>query len=152
MALVFRGRFPHALDPKGRISVPRRFRDVLADFEGGQNLIVVPDAQCLQVYPLEVWERMEAKFRAKSSLDPRVREFGRLYMSRARDVEMDGAGRILLPPDSRQQAGLSREVMLVGLSTENFEIWDRARFEDYDRQEQSKVPSLMEMFAAELGG
>src|SRR5215831_11509633 len=118
MTLVFRGRYPHALDPKGRISVPRRFRDVLAGFDGGHSLIVVPDAQCLQVYPLEVWERMEAKVRAKSPLDPRVREFGRLFMSRARDVELDGAGRVLLPPDTRQQAGLVREVMLVGLGME----------------------------------
>ena len=151
MTLVFRGRFPHALDPKGRISVPRRFRDVLAGFEGGHNLIVAPDAQCLQVYPLEVWERMEAKFRGKSSLDPRVRDFGRLFFSRGRDVEMDGAGRILLPPESRQQAGLSREVMLVGLSTESFEVWDRTRFEEYDRQEQPRLSQLMELFSTELG-
>jgi MraZ protein len=152
MALVFRGRFPHALDPKGRISVPRRFRDVLAGFEGGENLVVAPDAQCLLVYPLEVWERMEAKLRGKSSLDPRVREFGRLFFSRGRDIEMDGAGRILLPPDTRQQAGLVRDVMLVGIGTETFEVWDRTRFEEYDRQEQPKLSQLMEMFSTELGG
>ena len=153
MALVFRGRYPHALDPKGRFSVPRRFRDVLAGFsDGGGNLIVVPDQQCLQVYPLEVWERMEAKVRAKSPLDPRVRDFGRLFMSRARDVELDGAGRVLLPPDTRQQAGLARDVMLVGPGTDFFEIWDRTRFEEYDRQEQIKLPSLLETFSTEFGG
>jgi len=151
MAQVFRGRFPHALDPKGRISVPRKFRDVLATFEDGENLIVVPDAECLQIFPLAIWERLEARFMAKSSLDPRVREFGRGYFSRARDVEMDGAGRVLLPPDSRQQAGLTRDVLIVGLSMEHFEVWDRGRFEEYDRQTQPRVPQLMEQFAAELG-
>ncbi|MBI4628619.1 MAG: division/cell wall cluster transcriptional repressor MraZ, partial [Candidatus Rokubacteria bacterium] len=56
-----------------------------------------------------------------------------LYISRAREVELDGAGRILVPPDCRQHGGLGRDVTLVGPGRPFFEIWDRARFEEYER-------------------
>jgi len=152
MTLVFRGRSPQALDPKGRITVPRRFREVLAGFNSGSTVVVVADAQCLQVYPLEAWERLvELKMREKSPFDPSARAFGRLFASRGRDTDMDGAGRILLKPAERQQAGLVRDVVLIGGAMECFEVWDRARFEEHERQEQHKVPELQQQFAAGPG-
>jgi MraZ protein len=152
MTLVFRGRSSQALDPKGRMTVPRRFRDVLAGFNSGPTVVVVPDAQCLQVYPLEAWERLvEMKMREKSPFDPNARAFGRWFASRGRDVDMDGAGRILLTPAERQQAGLMRDVMLIGGAMECFEVWDRTRFEEHERQEEHKIPELMAQFSAGHG-
>jgi MraZ protein len=152
MALVFRGRSQQALDPKGRLTVPRRFRDVLTGFNSGSTVVVVSDSQCLQVYPLEAWERLvEAKMREKSPFDQGARSFGRLFSSLGRDTDIDAAGRIQLQPAERQQAGLSRDVILIGPTMEYFEVWDRARFEDYERQEQHKVPELMQQFSAGNG-
>ena len=152
MTLVFRGRVPQALDPKGRITVPRRFRDVLAGFNSGSTVVIVSDPQCLQVYPLEAWERLvEIEMRKRSPFDQNARAFGRLFSSLGRDTEMDGAGRILLQPGERQQAGLARDVILIGPTMEYFEVWDRARFEEYERQEQHKVPDLQQQFSAGHG-
>ena len=152
MASVFRGRSSQALDSKGRLTVPRRFRAVLDEFSSGPTVVVVPESQCLLIYPLEAWERLvEAEMRTRSPFDPSAREFGRWFASRGRDVDMDGAGRILLTPAERQHAGLTRDVLLVGPAMESFEVWDRARFEERERQEEHKVPELMAKFSAGHG-
>jgi MraZ protein len=154
MTLVFRGRVPQALDPKGRITVPRRFRDVLAGFSSGSTVVVVslPGEEFLSVYPLEAWERwVETKAREMSPFDASAREFGRRIASRGRDTEMDAAGRILLQPAERQQAGLGRDVILIGGAMECFEVWDRARFEAHEHQGQHTVPDLMQRFSAGHG-
>ncbi|MBI4635502.1 MAG: division/cell wall cluster transcriptional repressor MraZ [Candidatus Rokubacteria bacterium] len=143
---MFRGRYRHTIDPKGRLSVPAKFRDVLAQYDG--HLVVVPNDHCLEVHPLEEWQRLETKLREQSRFNPEVREISRLYMSRAKDVTLDGAGRILLPQDARQQAGLEKEVTLVGGGLPQFEVWDRARFEEYERNEQPKLPSLFDKLAS----
>lgn len=139
---MFRGRFAHTIDPKGRLSVPAKFRDVLAQSYDDQNLVVVPDERCLQVYPVAEWQRIEAKLREQSMFNPRVSEISRLFMSRARDVAVDSAGRMLLPPDARREAGLDKDVWLVAGGLPRFEVWDRGRFEDYERAEQHKLPDL----------
>jgi len=130
---MFRGRYQHTIDPKGRLSVPAKYRNALAEYEDA-TLIVVPNGHSLEVHPLQEWERIEAQINEKSSVfDTEVRRAGRLYISQAKEVEIDSAGRILLPPDSRTPAGLVRDVTLVGVGRRFFEVWDRRRFEDYER-------------------
>src|SRR5437762_14363015 len=109
---MFRGRYQHTIDPKGRLSVPTKFRDALAQYDGA--LIVVPNDYCLEVHPLEEWQRIETKLREQSIFNPEVRELSRLFISRAKDVTLDAAGRVLMPPDVRGQAGLPTAVPLVG--------------------------------------
>src|SRR5438128_9670016 len=108
---MFIGRYQHTIDPKGRVSIPARYRNALAQYDG--NLVVVPQDQCLNVYPFAVWEHVVGALNEQSQFDERLRRVGRLWISRAREVELDGAGRILLPPDSRQQAGLAKDVTLA---------------------------------------
>ena len=108
---MFRGRFQHTIDPKGRLSIPARFRDALAQF--GEHLVVVPNEHALEVHPLEEWQRIEDRLNSQSLFSPEVRQLSRLYISRARDAMVDGAGRVLLPPDTRKQAGLEKDVTLV---------------------------------------
>ena len=139
---MFRGRYQHTIDPKGRLSVPARFRDVLAQYDGA--LIVVPNEHSLEVHPLEEWEQLENRINEKSAFDPEVRKLGRLYVSRAKDVPLDAAGRVLLPADSRQQAGLVKDVTLVGPGRRFFEVWDRGRFEEYERTNGDALPTLFE--------
>src|SRR5687768_4125433 len=129
---MFRGRYQHAVDPKGRVSIPSKYRDLLAQYDGA-TLVLVPNEHALEVHPLEEWERIETRINEKSMFDAELRKVGRLYISRAREVELDGAGRILIPPDTRTQGGLGRDVMLVGIGRRFFEIWDRNRFEEYER-------------------
>ena len=129
---MFRGRYQHTIDPKGRVSVPAKYRNLLAESANG-TLIVVPNTEALEVHPLQEWERIESKINERSMFDPELRRLGRLYVSRAKEVEIDSAGRILLPPDSREPVGLVKDVTLVGAGRPYFEIWDRKRFEEYER-------------------
>ena len=130
---MFRGRYQHTVDPKGRLSVPAKYRDALAQYDG-HTLIVVPNGHAIEVYPIEEWEQLEARINGQSSMfNQELRKLGRLYVSRAKDVELDGAGRILLPPDTRQAVGIQRDVTLVGIGRKFFEVWDRTRFDEYER-------------------
>ena len=137
---MFRGRYQHTVDPKGRVSIPAKFRDALAQFDGA--LIVVPNGSALEVHPFETWQRIESRIHEKSSFDADVRKFGRLYVSNAKEVSLDGAGRILLPPDTREKAGLEKDVTVVGLGLEFFEVWDRARFVEYERTNGDGLESV----------
>jgi MraZ protein len=143
---MFRGRYQHTIDPKGRLSVPSKYRDVLAQYDGSM-LVVVPNEQAIEVHPLGEWERIEAKINEQSMFDLEIRKLGRLYISRAKEVDLDGVGRILLPADTRAQGGLGRDVTLIGLGRKYFEIWDRKRFEEYERVNGDGLPTGFERLA-----
>jgi len=143
---MFRGRYFHTLDPKGRLSVPVKYRDTLQAGSNG-TLVLVPNEVCLEVHPLGEWERIEEKLAERSLFDSRLRKAQRLYMSLAKETVLDGAGRILIPPDVRERAGLSRDVTLVGGSRRFFEVWDRHRFEEFERSSQGELPSVFQRLA-----
>lgn len=141
---MFRGRYFHTIDPKGRVSIPARFREAIGNGYTGR-LVVVADEHCLQVYPIEEWEqRIEAKVRDLPVFHPDRAKISRLFMSKGKDVDLDAQGRILIPPDARAEVGLSKEVVLVGGGLPHFEIWDRRRFEEYDRAHQGELPVIRE--------
>lgn len=143
---MFRGRYQHTIDPKGRLSVPARFRDALAQY--GEQLVVVPNEHSLEVHPLEAWQHIEERLNTQSMFAPELRQLSRLYISRAKDTALDGAGRILLPPDTRAQAGLAKDVTIVGGGRPMFEVWDRARFEEYERTQADSLPKLFDKLSA----
>jgi MraZ protein len=146
---MFRGRYQHTIDPKGRLSIPAKFREALVHYgDRAGDLIVVPNEHSLEVHPLEEWQRIEEKLNAQPMFTPEVRQLSRLYMSRAMEASVDGAGRILLPPDTRKQAGLEKNVTLVGGGRRMFEVWDRPRFEEYERTQGDSLPTLFEKLSA----
>ena len=144
---MFRGRFYHTIDPKGRLSIPSKFRDALEEEYGEKRLVVVPNDHCLEVRPFREWERIEEKVKALPQMDPEVQKFNRLYISLAVDVALDAQGRIQLTPEYRQQAALAKDVVLVG-GVGKFEIWNRERFEEYERTNQPELPSLFEKISS----
>ena len=109
---------------------------------------MVPNEHSLEVHPLEEWQRIEDKLNAQPMFTPEVRKLSRLFMSRAKEAALDGAGRILLPPDTRDQAGLGKDVTLVGGGRKMFEVWDRGRFEEYERTQGDSLPTLFEKLSA----
>jgi MraZ protein len=140
---MFRGRYNHTIDPKGRVSIPSRFRDVLRD-KFGNELIIVPndDGACVRVYPLPEWEALEHQIGERSPFDLEATMLARLFVSKAREATIDPAGRILIPPDYRSLAGLNKDVIVVGGGLKLFEVWDRTRFEQYELAHQREVPRL----------
>lgn len=121
---MFRGANAASLDVKGRLAMPSRYRDEL-NVRCAGNLIVTVDAvdPCLNIYPLPEWELIENKLRQMPSLREETRRLHRTLIGSAQDVEMDGNGRLLIPPRLRVRAGLDKKVMLVG-QLNKFQLWD----------------------------
>ena len=148
MGTMFRGQFEHAIDVKGRTSLPSRFRDVLgADAE--RPLVVTPDMldPCLHVYPMTAWEELEAKVASMPRFDQGAVAFRRRYISAAVECELDKQGRILIPPNLRDRAGLTKGVVWAGMG-EKLELWAAERWQqpELSPDEIAQFKSLAEQF------
>ena len=120
---VFQGANQVNLDAKGRMAVPARVREPLT--QGGTVKLVLtahPEG-CLLLYPEPAWEPIRARVMAFPSLDRQLNLWKRLLIGFAQECEPDGAGRLLIPPELRDFAHITRQVMFVGQGT-HFEIWD----------------------------
>ncbi|HIE32649.1 MAG TPA: division/cell wall cluster transcriptional repressor MraZ [Thermodesulfobacteriaceae bacterium] len=123
---MFRGQFRHSLDEKGRLSIPRRFREVLRERYGGGGLVVTRLPECLVAYPWEEWRRLEERLMGLPADLPEVRLYMRYFLGSAEECFPDRQGRILLPAHLREAAGIEREAVLLGL-LDRFEIWNPER-------------------------
>ena len=113
-----------SLDAKGRIVLPARYRERLAEICNSQLVITIDtDQPCLLIYPLNEWELIEEKIEALPSFNPTTRRIQRLLIRHATDVEVDGNGRTLLSTPLREYAKLGRKVVLIGQG-KKFELWD----------------------------
>ena len=124
---MFRGVTQLNLDNKGRLAIPTKYREVLMAFCTGHLVLTVAPAKCLLVYPQPAWEPIEQKLNSLSSFNPQTRSLQRLLVGNASDVEMDGSGRILVPPPLRQFAGLTKNVVLVGQGAK-LELWEEEKW------------------------
>ncbi|MDQ3045338.1 MAG: division/cell wall cluster transcriptional repressor MraZ [Chloroflexota bacterium] len=124
---MFLGRHAHALDAKGRLAIPARFREELAP-----GLVLTRGIdRCVALYPLASWNHLAAKVAALPISDPNARTFRRLVFAEAVDLALDGQGRILVPPELRRYAGLEREVVVIGVYTA-VELWSPALWATID--------------------
>jgi MraZ protein len=126
---VFRGRYDHTIDPKGRLSIPSRYRDELTE-RGITTLILSEADHCVSAYPLDEWEKLEESLRQQSPFLPERRNVVRLMVASAKECPVDRAGRTLVPPELREFAGLKKDVVIAG-ALEFFEIWSRERWIDH---------------------
>ncbi len=120
---MFRGVQHINMDAKGRLAMPARQREPLVSQCAGQ-LVVTIDTQsaCLVIYPLPEWERIEKDIQNLPALKPAVKRFQRLMLGYATDLELDGNGRLLLPPALRDYAQLDKKLVLVGQGNK-LELW-----------------------------
>jgi transcriptional regulator MraZ len=143
---VFRGHFRHTIDPKGRLSIPAKFREALGE-DFGEKLVIVPNGAALEVHPLKMWRELEAKVNALPRFDADRRQLQYQYLSLGQDVALDPQGRIQISPDYRERAGLSKDVVVIGLS-EKFEVWDAERWSHFQRESSGPLDGLFERLAA----
>lgn len=121
---MFRGRYEHTIDAKGRTSLPARYRDVLSTL--GERRIVLTSAldPCLVAYTMPEWTSFEEKLSKLPQFDRAVVKLKRIYVSGAVDVEVDPSGRILIPPTLRDYASLEKNVVWAGAG-KYAELWDK---------------------------
>lgn len=125
--ISFRGNFTHAIDDKGRVSLPSEFRKVLgARNESGVVITnyISDGARCLEGFGLQAWSEFESKLRAKSRFSPKLQKLENFYLSRAAECPIDNSGRILLPAYLRTYAGIEKEVTFTS-SIHGFRVWDK---------------------------
>ncbi len=119
---MFRGLASLNLDSKGRMAIPTRYREQLLRHCNGQMVVTVDRDHCLLLYTLPDWEEIERKLVRLPSFNRQARRMQRLLIGHATECEMDGNGRILLPPALREFAGLDKAVVLIGQGNK-FEVW-----------------------------
>lgn len=143
---MFRGRSNHIIDPKGRVSIPPRFKDLLKSI-GDPRLIVTHLEQCLVAYPYKDWLELEEKLSQLSQVDRDIRSFKRYFVSGASECSLDSQGRILIPPSLRDFARLEKDVVLAG-QLKCFEIWEKTRFEEELARSLKNLPALEDKLAS----
>lgn len=132
---MFRGASAVNMDVKGRLNVPAKYREVIEAAQSANQLIVTIDIEqrCLLAYLLKDWEVIERKLQALPNFDAHTRRIQRLLIGHATEVELDGSGRLLVPPLLREYAELDKRVILVGQGPK-FEIWAESLWESGRKQ------------------
>ena len=144
---MFRGRSKHTLDEKGRLAIPTRFKDVLKE-KGLNCLVVTNHLNCLWAFAQDDWRIIEEKAANLSLMDNAVNTYRRYFISGAQECILK-QGRITIPPDLREIAGLKKDIMLVG-ELKMFEIWDRERWETEFQKAMDSFPDASQSLS-ELG-
>ena len=144
----FRGASSISIDAKGRMVLPARYRDRLAEICGSQLVVTIDtDQPCLLIYPLPEWEVVEEKINALPGFNKTARRIQRKLIGYATDVEVDGNGRMLLSAPLRSYARLEKKVVLIGQGNK-FELWDEALWERLCMEEDDDddiPPALAEL-------
>lgn len=137
------GEYTHTLDPKKRLSLPSKWRALL-----GKTVIVTRGLDnCLFVYTESSWQTLTAKVANLPLGQADTRGFNRFFLSGAVEVEVDKAGRILVPDFLKDFAKLKNKVVLAGLH-DRVEIWDEKKWNDYKK----KIEEQADKLAEKLGG
>lgn len=132
---MFRGRYEHTIDQKGRTSIPSKFREILAT-NYDERLIITNFDDCLWAYPYAEWTLIENKVAALPQFKEEVKALQRVFISAATECPIDKQGRIILPPTLRDYAGLDKDIVFVGM-TKRIEIWSRERWQTvFDKSQQ----------------
>ena len=138
---MFTGRHYHFMDNKGRVSIPSRYREILQERKDRQ--IVLTNFQgYILAFPAAEWQKIEAKFAEQPLFRKDLRNFQRFLISGVEECPLDRQGRILVPPNLRDYAKLSREVCLVG-AVRCFEIWDKVAYEAHWKQLEDSIDEGM---------
>jgi MraZ protein len=138
---MFTGSYFHTMDNKGRVSIPARYREILKGYKDRQ-IILTNFGGYVLAFPQSEWNKIEAKFAEQPLFRKDVRAFQRFLISGVEECPLDRQGRILVPPNLRDYARLSREVCLVG-AIRCFEIWDRGTFESHRKELEESIDEVM---------
>lgn len=146
VSAVFLGTHTPRLDDKGRLFLPAKFRERLA------NGLVVTRGQerCLYVFPMDEFVKVTQQMQEAPTTNRAVRDYIRVFLSGASDEIPDKQGRVTIPSHLRQYAGLSRDCTVIGTGS-RVEVWDTDAWNDYlasteqaySEQSEEVIPGLM---------
>ena len=142
---MFMGEYNHTIDAKGRLIIPSKFRESL-----GEGFVITKGLDgCLFAYDNQEWNAFEEKLRALPLSRKDNRQFARFFLAGAAEVEVDKQGRILIPSNLREFAGLLKDVVLVGVAI-RVEIWSKEKWDSLQEEDDEAVEDIAERMS-ELG-
>jgi MraZ protein len=137
---MFLGTYEHTLDAKGRLVMPRKFREELKD----DCVITKGQERCLYVWPRDAWAREYKRVSSLPTTDRRARKFKRSFFAGADDVSLDKQGRIPVPEKLRDFAGMVKDITVVG-SGERIEIWSSEVWENEEAEADEYYSGIEEV-------
>jgi MraZ protein len=146
--MLLTGTFPRSLDEKLRVAIPKPLREALGCHRGGALFVAPGTDGSLSLYTEEGFQRLASRLAQASPTQQSVRAYTRLFYARAQRVELDRQGRIRVPAELAELAGLSKEAVLLGVQ-DHLELWDAGRWQEYLGPRQARYDEIAE---AALGG
>jgi len=127
---MFYGEYEHALDRKGRLIIPSKFRDAMKEHYVEKLFITRGLDKCLFMFAEEEWRLQEQRFKSMTFTKSEYRRFNRLFFSGASVLVPDKQARILMPSYLKDYAEIKRDVYIIGVSN-RIEVWSRKNWQDY---------------------
>lgn len=124
----FLGEYEATLDPKGRFLLPAGIKKQLPEDEGSHFVINRGFEKCLTIYPMSSWTPLFERISKLNDFDPKVREFRRFFLNGAIATDLDSAGRMLIPKNLMEHAGLEKDIVLVS-AVNKIEIWSKSTYQ-----------------------
>ena len=141
--MLLTGTFVRTVDEKLRVAIPKSLKAALEE-AGKGTLYMAPGTDgSLALYTEQALSSLAARLSAASPAGQDVRAFSRMFYARAHTVEIDSQGRVRVPPDLAQLAGLEKEAVLIGVQ-DHLELWDRRRWETYLAERQANFDQIAE--------
>lgn len=120
---MYMGEYNHTIDTKGRLIVPMKFREEL-----GESFVITRGFEgCLMIYDSREWEKVQEKITSQSILSAQARTLHRYLIGGAALSEIDKQGRVLIPPVLREAAGITKDVVLLGVGNK-IEVWSKEKW------------------------
>ncbi|WP_113921144.1 division/cell wall cluster transcriptional repressor MraZ [Alkalibaculum bacchi] len=136
---MFIGEYQHNIDDKGRLTMPSKFREAL-----GESFILTKGMdKCLFIFPRDEWSTFEEKLKTLPISSKDARAFTRFFFAGAAECELDKQGRIMVPSNLRNYAGVSKETYIIGVSS-RLEIWSKENWEDYNEDDDLSYDAIAE--------
>jgi MraZ protein len=157
--MSFAREWPSTIDPKGRTSIPAKFREILTSSFGDERFIVTKATPVdfgggefghgLSVYPLSEWPEIERKINANEGKFPlpQLNSMKRFYLVPADEYSTDKLGRLLVPTSLREHAGLDRDIIFVGMGN-RFDLWSRDTYTRISKHDEKALPLNSEELAS----
>jgi MraZ protein len=142
----FLGEYEATVDAKGRFLLPSAIKKKLPEDSPGQFIINRGFEKCLTLYPLVNWNPIFEGMSKLNDFDPKVREFRRYFFNGATELELDSAGRLLIPPNLKEHASIEKDIVIVG-SVKKIEIWDKMKYKEFF---DSMTPQAFSQLAKEV--
>jgi MraZ protein len=130
MTISFLGEYEATLDIKGRFLLPAGVKRQLPESENMRFVINRGFEKCLTLYPMQSWQPLYDQISALNDFDTKAREFRRYFLNGAIEVEPDTAGRILIPQNLKEYAGLGKDIVLAA-AVNKIEIWDKEKYQKF---------------------